>query len=165
VNWLVGFTVPAFLCVLPGGFALATAIGQDIQVTEAWIRWLPANVPSGGYMTLTNTGTVPRVLIGAASADFGAISFHQTRSNNGVSQMAAVGALTVAPRRSLRFTPGGYHLMLMQPKRALHPGDHVSISLRFAGGQSLEVLFEVRTAGAEPPAPANDMGDMPGMQH
>jgi len=23
----------------------------DIQVKEAWIRWLPANVPGGGYMT------------------------------------------------------------------------------------------------------------------
>jgi hypothetical protein len=144
------------LCVMLSTFGLAAEIGPSIQAKDAWIRWLPANVPSGGYMTLINTGTVPRVLVGAASPDFGAIGFHESVTKNGVSDMVAVGSLTLRPQSSLRFSPGGYHIMLMQPKRALHPGDRVLITLHFADGYSLEVPFEVRTAG--------DMGKMPGME-
>jgi periplasmic copper chaperone A len=128
--------------------ALATDIDAGIQVTEAWIRWLPANIPSGGYMTVINTGSVPQVLISATSPDFGQLSFHQSVTNNGVSEMVAVGSLTIKPQSSVRFSPGGYHIMLMQPKRALHPGDRVPITLRFADGHSLAVPFEVRAAGA-----------------
>ena len=144
------------LCILLSSFALAAEIGPSIEARDAWIRWLPANVPSGGYLTLINTGTVPRVLIGAVSPDFGAISFHESVTKNGVSDMVAVDSLTLGPRGSLRFSPGGYHFMLMQPKRALHPGDRVLITLHFADGYSLAVPFEVRTAG--------DMGKMPGME-
>jgi copper(I)-binding protein len=127
-----------------------------LQVKEAWIRWLPANVPSGAYMTLSNTGAVPRVLVSAASPDFGEVSFHETHINNGVSEMSAVNSLTVKPRASLRFSPGGLHMMLMQPKRSLHPGDQVPITLHFADGQSLDVLFEVRAAGAHSASHADD---------
>jgi copper(I)-binding protein len=45
--------------------------------------------------------------------------------------------------------------MLMQPQRAIHPGDHVLLTLRFAGGQSLPVQFEVRRADGSAVAGAN----------
>lgn len=164
-KWLIGRILPTAICVLLSASTFAAQIGQSVQVKNAWIRWLPANAPSGGYMTLTNTGASPLTLIGADSVAFGQVSFHQTHMKNGVSEMTAASALTVAPQSSLRFEPGGYHLMLMQPKQALHPGDHVRITLRFAGGQSFEALFDVRAAGANPPARSDDMGSMPGMQH
>ncbi len=164
-KFLVESILPAGICVLLSASTFAAEIGQSVQVKDAWIRWLPANVPSGGYMTLTNTGAASLALISADSPDFGEVSFHQTHTKNGVSAMAAVSSLTVAPQSSLRFAPGGYHIMLMQPKRTLHPGDHVPITLHFAGGQSLEVLFDVRAASASPPGPSDDMGSMPGMHH
>lgn len=162
---LIGFIVPAAMGMLLNAATFAAESGLSVQVTEAWIRWLPANVPSGGYMLLTNTGTTSRVLMGAISPDFGDISIHQTRTSNGMSEMVAVDSLEVKPQSSLRFAPGGYHLMLMQSKRALHAGDRVTITLRFADGHSLEVPFEVRAASAGPPGDSNDMGSMPGMQH
>jgi hypothetical protein len=124
----------------------ATQSIPSIEVTAAWIRWLPAGVPSGGYMTLTNTGAASQVLIGADSPEFGAVSVHHTDTRNGVSEMASVNSLLIKPHSSLQFAPGGYHLMLMQPKRALQPGDHAPITLRFADGGSLQVSFEVRGA-------------------
>jgi copper(I)-binding protein len=142
----------------------AAGIEADIEVRDAWIRWLPASTPSGGYMTMTNTGNVARLLLGASSADFGEVSFHQTHTANGVSQMTAVNSLTVGPHSSLRFAPGGYHIMLLQPRRSLHAGDRVTISLRFADGRSVPVAFEVRGADAGLPARADDMSSMPGMK-
>jgi periplasmic copper chaperone A len=136
------------LFVVLSTFSQAAPMAAGIQVKDAWIRWLPANVPSAGYMTVINTGTVAGVLVSAASPDFGQVSFHESLTKNGMSEMVAVSTLTVKPRSNLRFSPGGYHMMLMQPKRPLQPGDRVLITLQFADGQSLEVPFEVRGAGA-----------------
>lgn len=141
-------TVLAGLAALWPLFTFAAETGSNIQVENAWIRLLPANLPSGGYMTLVNSGSAPGVLISALSPDFGEVSFHQTRIKDGVSEMTAISSLTVAPRSSVQFAPGGYHLMLMQPKRTLHPGDHVPIAMRFVDGKSIEVLFEVRATDA-----------------
>ena len=138
----------AALCALASSFSFAADGAPRVQATDAWIRWLPANIPSGAYLTLTNSGNAPRVLASASSPDFAAVSFHQTRTVNGVSEMSAVDKLTVAPQGSLHFVPGGYHIMLMQPTRTLHPGDHVPITLRFDDGSALLVSFEVRGAGA-----------------
>src|ERR1700722_2485652 len=128
-------------------FALSASPVIDIQARDGWIRWLPAGVPSGGYVILKNTGDAPRVLTGATSPDFGEVSFHQTRENHGVSLMEAITSITIAPHSTMSFSPGGYHIMLMQPTRALRPGDKVSVSLRFADGRTLDVPFEVRSAG------------------
>jgi periplasmic copper chaperone A len=116
----------------------------DIQVKDAWIRWLPANLPGAGYMTLTNTGSAERVLIGAASPDYEEVGMHESHSNDAMNGMTPVGSVVLKPHSTVRFTEGGYHLMLMQPKRALHPGDRVSVTLRFEIGQPVTVPFEVR---------------------
>jgi periplasmic copper chaperone A len=151
------------LFVMLSTFTLAADMPPGVQVTDAWIRWLPANLPNGGYMILTNTSTAPSVLVSAASPDFGQVSFHQSLTKDGVSDMVAVNSVTVAPHSSVRFSPGGYHLMLMQPQRALHPGDRVVINLQFADGHSLQVAFEVRAAGTGEPDHSQAMGNMPGM--
>jgi copper(I)-binding protein len=137
------------LCVGLLGDVAAGPEPSEIQVKEAWIRWLPANVPGGGYMTLVNRGAAPRVLIGASSADYGEVSIHQTRSRNGMSEMTPVASVELKPLVPVRFAQGGYHLMLMQPKRSLKPGDRVLITLRFERGSSTEVPFEVRAGNVQ----------------
>jgi copper(I)-binding protein len=143
-SWLMGPVLCAGL--LTGTAASEPAI--DIQVTDAWIRWLPAGVPGGGYMTLVNTGPAARVLIGATSSDYGEVSMHQTRVRNGVNEMTPVASIELRPQILVRFAEGGYHLMLLQPKRPLKPGDRVLVTLRFAQGPSVEVAFEVRAGNS-----------------
>ena len=47
----------------------------------------------------------------------------------------------------MNFSPGGYHLMLMERVQPLHVGDGVPMTLQFSGQQALQVMFEVRKAG------------------
>jgi copper(I)-binding protein len=128
--------------------ALRAQPPPGIGATDAWIRWLPANVPSAGYITLANKGTVPQVLIGASSTDYGEITLHQSRNIDGMSGMAPVDAIKVGPKTSVNFLRQGYHLMLTQPHRSVGAGERVPITLRFLSGQSMSVQFVVRAADA-----------------
>ncbi len=142
-------------CVLGWMGASARALGAQevsaLQVRDAWVRWLPGNLPAGGYITLVNTGDQPTSLIAASCPDYAQVSLHRSRTVAGTSQMIAVHKVTVAPHSSLVFAAQGYHLMLAHPNRILKPGDRVAVTLSFAEGAALTVPFELRPpdAGAD----------------
>ena len=130
---------------------LATAgpppdITPSVTVSNAWIRWLPAALPAAGYVTLRNSGDQPVTLVQASTPDYGMTMFHASRNQQGVEQMVPIDSVRVAPHSQLSFAPEGLHIMLMQPTRAIQPGDYVMLTLRFADGQSLQARFEVRGA-------------------
>src|ERR1022692_4084464 len=116
----------------------------EIQVKDAWLRWLPSGLPGAGYMTLITPGSAEHVLLGASTPDYEDVSFPQTRNSNGMNEMAPVTSIILKPHATVRFAEGGYHLMLMQPKRSLHPGDKVEVTLRLSNGETLLVPFDVR---------------------
>jgi copper(I)-binding protein len=134
-----------------------------VQIRDAWVRWLPGNLPAGGYVTLVNTGDRPVSLIAASSPDYALVSMHRSHTAAGTSQMLPVNKITVGAHSSLEFAAQGYHLMLERPKKPLQPGDHVSVTLQFADAPAVTVTLVLRPpdAGAEMP----DMPGMPGMGH
>ncbi len=143
-----------------GMAGLAAESGAALSAKDAWIRWLPGSAPAGGYVTLVNSGDRPVSLVGASSADYGAVSLHRTRSHAGMSEMLAVDKIVIPAHSSVAFATEGYHLMLEQPKRALGPGDRAAITLRFSDGPPLTVQFALRKPDAGAAMPS-----MPGMAH
>lgn len=129
---------------LAAAAAWAAGVVPTIRVDDAWIRWLPSDLPAAGYTTLANTGDRTVNLIGASSPDYGDVSLHRNYTRAGTVEMMPVDQIPIGPHSSLNFAATGYHMMLMQPHRPIKPGDHVPITLRFAGGSSLTVSFEVR---------------------
>ena len=119
-----------------------------IQAKGAWIRWLPVDVPSAGYVILTNVGSVPRTLVGATGTDFAEVSIHQTREEAGMSQMRPVKTIALLPGTELRFTEGGYHLMLMGARHPLRLGEQVTLTFRFSDESTLDIPFVVRSSAA-----------------
>jgi copper(I)-binding protein len=136
---------PLSLLLLALLLPAAIAATPAVRAENAWIRWLPANLPAAGYATLVNSGDVPEVLIGASSPDYGEVSLHQNLIRDGNVEMRPVERIAINPHSSLRLAAAGYHMMLMQPSKALKPGDRVTITLRFLSG-TLAVQFEVRPA-------------------
>jgi copper(I)-binding protein len=146
---------------------LGSAFAAGIQVTDAWIRWLPANLPAGGYAKVTNDTDKEIKLVGASSPKYGMVMLHQTVNKNGMSNMVHVDAIAIAPHKSMAFTPGDYHIMLMQPKPGIEPGQKVPVTLKFSDGQTVTAEFEVRKPTASGPGGMKgmDMDHMHGMQH
>jgi copper(I)-binding protein len=124
--------------------APATTDALRIRVDHAWIRWLPAGLPAGGYMSLTNMGDTAVNLVAASSSAYVEMSIHRSVESGGAVAMRPVAQITIGPHSRVDFAAAGYHIMLTQPIKPLEPGGHVPITLRFADGSSLTVQFELR---------------------
>ncbi|MCX7281786.1 MAG: DUF1775 domain-containing protein [Alphaproteobacteria bacterium] len=116
-----------------------------VTVTDGWFRTLPASVPSGGYFTLHNDGDKPLTLTDVESPACGMLMMH--KSVNG--GMDHVMALDVAAGETVRFAPGGYHLMCMDTKPVLKPGAQIPVTFRFTGGQVVTANFQARNAAGK----------------
>jgi periplasmic copper chaperone A len=139
------FAVCAIACaVLLAPATLSVGLPATVTVSNAWIRWLPANLPAAGYATLRNVSDQPTTLIGASTPDYDEVMFHESRNQHGVAQMMPIERIQIKSHAQLSFAPQSYHIMLMQPTRAIRPGDRVSLTLHFADGQAQKVQFEVR---------------------
>ena len=137
---------PVFVgVILALTFVPAASEEAGVSVRDAWIREAPPGVGvMAGYMELRNNRSRPQALVGASSSGFESVMFHRSIIKDGIAGMMHAPQVELTRNASLKFAPGGYHLMLMKPKRTLRAGDAVVINLEFRGGLVLPVAFEVR---------------------
>jgi len=117
-----------------------------LTAQDAWIRIVPGANVASAYLTLRNIGTQPLVIVGVGSRAARAM-IHETHVVNGVSSMRMRMRLTLAPGETVRFTPGGLHIMLEGLSGALKPGDTLPLVLLLEGGASFTVTAHVRALG------------------
>ncbi|WP_027804103.1 copper chaperone PCu(A)C [Paraburkholderia dilworthii] len=141
------------LSALAGAFALSLAFAASahaagapaIAAKNAWVRWLPNNLPAAGYVTLVNSGDKPVDLVDISSSDYGDAMLHQTVSNGSSQKMVMVDKLTVPAHGQVAIAPGGYHVMLENAKHKIAPGDTVHLTLKFSDGAALDTPFAVKS--------------------
>lgn len=145
---LQGATTAVFMLVaLPAAQAAAGPTG--ISVEDGWIRALPPAIPSGGYFVLLNKSGKAVILTGADSPACGMLMLHKSDEKGGMSSMADVTEVSVPAGGKVSFIPGGYHLMCMNTKPSLKPGNTVPVTLAFKGGEKLTATFAVRNAAGK----------------
>lgn len=132
----------ALLVLAPCAFAA----GQ-LGVSNAWIPQAPPGVDMlAGYLTLKNSGDEPISILATQSDRFRTVTVHQTVIENGVSRMRELNHLEIAPGQEIKFAPGGFHLMLMQPRKEVNPGDRIEITFMLSDGQRVPAIFDVQAA-------------------
>ncbi|MDB5503579.1 MAG: copper chaperone PCu(A)C [Tardiphaga sp.] len=141
----------------------------NLVISQPWSRATPGGAKvAGGYLTIENKGTTPdRLLTG--STDFSKrLEIHEMATTNGVMTMRPMdGGVAIEPGKTVKFAPGGYHLMFLELNRALKQGDSVPVTLTFEKAGDVKVSFSVAGVGAQSPDAAakpgaTDMKDMPG---
>ena len=137
---------PVFLGLMLALTPIAAATEEaGVSVRDAWVREAPPGMTmTAGYMLLQNKTSRPQVLVAARSSGFETVMIHRTVAKEGMTGMEHAPQIELLPNASLLFAPGGYHLMLLNPKRTLRAGDRVDITLEFRGGLVLPVAYEVR---------------------
>jgi hypothetical protein len=135
----------AALLLLAPCSAMAQA-PSPLSLKDGWIRLLPGNLPAGGYFILHNSGKATVQLTGADTPACGMLMLHKSEDKGGMSSMQDVAAVDVPGGGDISFSPGGYHLMCMDPKPSLKQGAQVPVTLSFKGAPPLTARFDVRGA-------------------
>ena len=145
--------------VLAGTLVLAAAAhaqSSDIAVSLAWTRAVGATAPTAvGYLTLRNRGANPDRLISAETPAARAVEIHEQRMEEGVTRMRPLpDGIPIPPGETVTLGPGGTHLMLVGPTRALARGERVPLTLHFERAGQIRVELSVEAAGTRQPAHA-----------
>ena len=104
---------------ITGLLALTTAAWAQttVKVEDAWVRGTVATQKAtGAFMRLTPSANAR--LVEAKSPVAGVVEIHEMAMENDVMRMRQVPGLDLAAGRTLELKPGGYHVMLMDPRRA-----------------------------------------------
>jgi len=126
------------------------AIGADgaVTITHAWVMpTAPGQSVAGVYLQINSA--VPAKLVAASSPVAANAEIHVMRLENNVMEMRQLKSLDASPGQTVKLEPGGLHIMLLNLKKRLEPGDRVPLTLTFRldnGSKSvLDVQAEVRS--------------------
>lgn len=117
----------------------------EIVIRDAWIREAPPSATvHAAYGLILNSGTRDVELVAVYAADYGSTMLHQTLQKDGVNTMAHLEKLKIPAGGQVALLPGGIHIMLMQPQRALKAGEKVQLIFCFSDDRRIEVTALVR---------------------
>ena len=134
--------------------AAAPALAQTplVEVTAPWARATAPNARAGGlFLTLIDRGPPDRLLTASTPVATTA-EIHRTVNDNGIMKMLPTDGIDLPAGKPVELKPGGFHIMLMDLKKQLKPGDTVPITLVFAKAPPITAPVTVGAAGASGPA-------------
>jgi len=154
-------------CVIGSSVRAEEVKAGDLVITQAWSRATPGGAKvGGGYLTIENKGMTADKLIGVSGDVSDKIEVHEMSMDNGVMKMRPVeGGLTIDPGKTVKLTPSGYHLMIMDLKSPLKQGEKILVTLVFEKAGKVAVTLDVEGIGAQGPGGGDGMMKMsPGMK-
>lgn len=141
----------ALALILSAGGAVHAADKPTVEAKNGWVRVLPGNLPAGGYLTFENRSDRALSIVGANSPQYGNAMIHRSSTDGGMGRMEMVDSVPLPAKGTLAFAPGGYHVMLMQPKQAVKPGDKIVVTFTLSDGEKIPATLLARPANATGP--------------
>jgi len=128
----------------------ADVIVGSLKISTPWARATPGNASvGGGYLTIANAGSEPDRLVGGSSDVSKRFEIHEVSMDNGVMKMRRLAhGLEIKPGQTVKFKPGGYHVMFTGLKQPLKKGEHFKSTLVFEKAGKVVVDFAVEGIGA-----------------
>lgn len=99
--------------------------------------------PGAAYFTLTNGGSAPASLAAIYIEGSARAEMHETNGNS----MAPLTALEVKPGETVKFEPGGKHVMVFELEDKVAVGATIEATLTFADGDKLSAPLKVEPVG------------------
>ena len=133
---------PLRTATLLAAFAALPAWAQT-SVQDAWIRGTVAQQKATGMFAQITSASGGKVL-SASSPVAGVVEIHEMVMEGSTMRMRAVPALELPAGQAVELKPGGYHVMLMDLKQQMKPGDIVSVTLVIEGKDGKRETLEVK---------------------
>ena len=146
-------------------FSTTLMAADKVVVKNAWIREAPPMMKMlAGYMEIHNMGKNAVMLRSVNCSKFERVEIHRTIIHNGMAEMKPASNVIINPGKVLTFKPGGYHLMLINPKKPLKAGDKADFTLSLSDGNSLSFTATVKKMSGKEGDSSHDM-NMKNMKH
>jgi periplasmic copper chaperone A len=122
-----------------------------LTIKDPWVKAAPAGEMTAAFGILTNT-TGADITVTGAESPVSPMELHEMTMKDGQMVMRPKeGGFVIKAGGRHELGPGGDHLMLMKPAKAIEAGDEIPFTLKLADGTN--VLF---TAIAKPFAGAGE---------
>lgn len=125
--------------------ALLAALAAQAQtsVKDAWVRGTVAGQKATGLFGQI-TSVSGGKLVAASSPVAGVVEVHEMAMDGNVMKMRAIPGLDLPAGKTVDLKPGGYHVMLMDLKRELKPGETVPVTLVIEGAGGKRENVEIK---------------------
>ena len=122
--------------------ATAPDAPPGITLSDARIQLpLVSGRPAAAYFTVSQANGAPRKVVGVAVEMAGRAEMHETRGGT----MASVKEVEVGPGKTIKFAPGGYHVMLFDLDPKLRFSKDAELIVNFADGGKASARAAVST--------------------
>jgi copper(I)-binding protein len=127
----------------------------NLLITQAWSRATPGGAPvAGGYLSIESKGSLPDRLLSGSTDAARKIEIHEMAIEKGIMTMRPIeGGLFIEAGKTVKFEPGGRHLMFIGLGAPFREGEQVSVSLAFETAGKVAVPFLVQGIGTRAPDP------------
>ena len=126
----------------------AAATTPTVIVEDAWVRATAGakdTSMTAAFMSLTNPGKAEVKLTSATSPVAGMVQLHEMAMKDGKMVMQEkAGGIVVPAESHTHLKPSGDHVMLMNLRQPLKPGDEVPLTLKFSDGTSHDLTVPVK---------------------
>lgn len=126
----------------------ASSSSGAVRLERAWARSTAPSATNGAvYLTIVNRSDATVRITGAtvpASVAADAQVHHTSAGDSGMAGMKMVETVTVKAGTTVRFAPGGYHVMITGLAKPLTEGERFPITLTRTGGGPLTTTVTVR---------------------
>jgi copper(I)-binding protein len=124
--------------------------GDAAAANESAVIRLPVVMgrPGSGYFELQIEGD-HGALLSVTSPQTGRIEMHETMMSGTVSSMRPIARIPVHDGETVRFTPGGRHLMVYDIRRGVAAGDMIELVFHFERGGSQRIRARLEPVGGD----------------
>lgn len=121
---------------------------KAISIADPWARaTAPGATVGAGYLLITNGTSRDDELLAVSTPVADRVELHSSSMEDGVMRMRPLATVRIPARATVRFEPGGLHLMLIGLRAPLEPGAAVPLTLNFRRAGTVRARLEVRTLG------------------
>ncbi|MDG1164870.1 MAG: copper chaperone PCu(A)C [Porticoccaceae bacterium] len=142
------------LLILVAQASLVAPLAQSssLQASDSYIRTMPPGLTTtAGFLSITNSGSTPCLLLSAESQLSDRLEFHEHLHSDGMMRMRPVtGGINVPAGETVVFKPGGLHIMLFNIQQPLIAGESTRLQFNTDQCGILDISAEIRSLVAKP---------------
>lgn len=134
-----------FVLTLMSQFVSAASAAVPIIVESPYSRPLPPGQSTGVvYLSIRNESKDAFVLTSVSSPRAQKAEFHRHSHENGMMKMRKIDEIELGVGKTLRFEPGGYHIMLFGVKGPWQVGESIALTITTNSGAEIPFIAVVK---------------------